>query len=416
MTSLVLRTSEGEPAVHDCPDDVLVGLMGTLRAASVTLDVEHAGYPIGHPAYALRTIQLGTDGFAVVLDAGDPFHRALAAAVLDAASEIVGHAAQADVIPVALACGRDSGPWWDKTTDTNVLAALADPHLTGTDRGHALDLKGLSGRLLPNPVSPEADKARSAYFRSHKWLTNVDPTTAPERSGWAQADYAEPVMARYAASDVLDTAALRRALPEVGPELLGRERAVQRVTARIAEHGLRLDRDWINDHRTQSKTDRDALRADLAGMGVDEPGSTAKLGIAARIPGRGAAEDCDREAEHRGGRARGPGRLGARWLDPGPYRAALARARQDPRHLPGALRAALRARGRAGQAHGPDPRRRGHRAHVAWSGPTCSRSRRWAASGGAWSRTRARCSSRRTSPAWRCGWRPPCRGTRTWRP
>lgn len=279
--TLVLRT-EGEPAVQQAPDDLAVQLLATLAGQSVTLDVEHSGYPIGHPAYALRTIQVGGEAFCAVLDAADPFHRALAGAVLDAAAEIVAHAAQADVIPTALACGRDTAAWWAKTTDTNVLAALADPHLTGTDRGHALDLKGLSSRLLVAPVSPEADKARGSHFRSRKWLTNVEPTTEPERSGWAQAVYvgegADPVMARYAASDVLDTAALRRTLPDVPEGLLARERATQGATARIAERGMRLDADWIAQRRTDAQEQRDRLRERLCMMGADDPGSTAKLG------------------------------------------------------------------------------------------------------------------------------------------
>jgi DNA polymerase I-like protein with 3'-5' exonuclease and polymerase domains len=268
-----------EPEVRPAADlDTVAGLLGTLAGQSVTLDVEHSGYPIGHPAYVLRTIQLGTDAFAVVLDASDRAHLGLAARVLEDASEIVAHASQADVIPVALACGLDPAPWFAKVTDTAVLGALADPHLTGTDRGHALDLKGLAARLVAEPVSDPADKARAVYFRKSKWLTNTEPTTDPARSGWAQADYSEPVMARYAASDVLDTAALRRVLPDVQPELLERERRVLATTARIAETGLLLDGDWITKRQLDAERERTTLRAALASMGADEPGSTAQLG------------------------------------------------------------------------------------------------------------------------------------------
>jgi hypothetical protein len=38
----------------------------------LTVDVEHTGYPIGHRDYALRTVQLGTEAFAVDLDPTTP--------------------------------------------------------------------------------------------------------------------------------------------------------------------------------------------------------------------------------------------------------------------------------------------------------------------------------------------------------
>src|SRR5690606_15532922 len=38
----------------------------------LTVDVETTGYPLGHRHYVLRTVQLGTAAFAIVLDAQKP--------------------------------------------------------------------------------------------------------------------------------------------------------------------------------------------------------------------------------------------------------------------------------------------------------------------------------------------------------
>lgn len=256
-------------------------LLATLAGQSVGLDVETSGYPVGHDAYRLKTAQLGNAAFALVLDPATPEQLAVTVATLDAASEIVAHSATADVSLVALEAGRDSGPWWDKTTDTAVLGALADPALTGAhDKPKALGLKELSAHMLPAPVAPEADKARAALFRANKWLTNPEPTTPPERNGWHQVPPGHPVMVTYAASDVLDTSELRDMLPDPTPELLTRERALQRITARLPERGLKLDAERVAELTAVHEQARDAAAAKLTAHGIDNPGSSAQVGAA----------------------------------------------------------------------------------------------------------------------------------------
>jgi P4 family phage/plasmid primase-like protien len=256
-------------------------LLATLAGQSVGLDVETSAFPVGHHDYKLKTAQLGTAAFAIVLDPAMPEQLAVTVATLDAAAEIVAHSATADVSLVALEAGVDSGPWWDKTTDTAVLGALADPALTGAhDKPKALALKALSARMLPAPVAPQADKARAALFRANKWLTNPEPTTPPERNGWHQVPIGEPVMVTYAASDVLDTAELRDMLPDPTPELMTRERALQRITARLPERGLKLDAERVVALTATHERARDAAAAKLAAHGIDNPGSNDQVGAA----------------------------------------------------------------------------------------------------------------------------------------
>ena len=270
---------------HDVPAPTTLtdaaALLGTLADATVWLDVEHSGFPVGHVHYQLRTIQLGTAGWALVLDAQDLEHRGLAVQVLDRAAEIVAHSATADVSLVALAAGVPSDPWWDKTTDTAILAALADPALTGAHaRKGALQLKVLAEHLVPDPVAPAADKARAAVFRKGKWLTDNEATTPLERSGWANVPIGHPDMVTYGASDVLDTGRLSEVLPKPAPALLERERNAQRILARLPERGLLLDAERVELHLAEHEAHRDQAAAKLADMGLTEPGSNDQVGRA----------------------------------------------------------------------------------------------------------------------------------------
>ena len=254
--------------------------------AELTVDVEHTGYPIGHADYALRTVQLGDERAAVVLDAADPGQLAVARALLERAEILHAHSATADLIPLAIAGALDIERAWDVMHDTVIPAKLADPASTGPDP----DLKRLAATVLgERALSPAADAARGELFKAGRWLTKIEATTPLERSGWAQADPRCETMIRYAAGDVLDDAALARRLPEVPPAVLERERLAQRMTARVAHRGLRIDGGHVAVLLDQQ---RDALAdaaARLAGFGVDNPGSDVQVGavavsLGARLP------------------------------------------------------------------------------------------------------------------------------------
>ena len=274
---------------------------------TLVLDVEHTGYPVGHDNFRLKTIQLGDDQTCVVLDPEDEFQVSCAVDAMDAATEIVAHQAQADVIPVAVVAGIDpeTRGWWHKVTDTFVLAALSPPEKIG----YQLGLKELVDKFVPDATAPAADKARRSMFTSNHWIQQVDATTPVERSGWAQVDPTSGAMARYAASDVLDTGGLlkvfrsseesaphpRSWLPPMGETngsldiLMERERAFQRICARLTHRGLKLDLEQINklieSHEQSSSADHTTLLA----AGIENPDAPAQVGAAleglgARLP------------------------------------------------------------------------------------------------------------------------------------
>ena len=251
----------------------------------LTLDVEHTGYPVGHPDYELRTLQLGDAQTCVVLDAREIEHVQVAVQALDAAQTIHAHSATADVIPTAIRAGVEPGRWWPKVTDTGILAALNPPErLRNPAKWGLKDL----AKLLPDPQTEAADKARAALFRSHKWLTDTEADTPVQRSGWAQVNPGDPVMIEYAASDVLDTHALADGLlpgvPDV-PGLLERERAVQRITSRITYRGIRLDPELVAAQLAEHTEQQAVYAARLAGAGIANPNSNPQVTAALAAAG-----------------------------------------------------------------------------------------------------------------------------------
>ena len=82
----------------------------------------------------------------------------------------------------------------------------------------------------------------------------------------------------YAGSDVLDTAPLPRLLPYVPPEILNRERDVQRICSVVSHRGMRLDPDHVHslrdEHRAAKKEIGEQIRSTY---GVENPGSPKQL-------------------------------------------------------------------------------------------------------------------------------------------
>ncbi|TDB92423.1 hypothetical protein E1091_12945 [Micromonospora fluostatini] len=243
------------------------------RAGALTVDVETSGYPVGHANAALRTVQLGDEHTAVVLDPDDPAQAQVIRTALAAAPRLHAHSATADLVPLAHAGLLDESAW-DRMYDTVIPAKLADPTSTGSDPG----LKQLAGTVLADSATaPEADKARAALFKAHGWLTDTKALTPVERSGWAQVDSTCATMIRYAASDVLDTAALAVRLPQPPPAVTERERAVQRITARVAHRGLRVDRDQVTHLEAVHTPAMHAAAERLRALGVESAGSDRQL-------------------------------------------------------------------------------------------------------------------------------------------
>lgn len=253
-------------------------LLATLHASALTVDVEHTGYPVGHQLYELRTVQLGCRFFSVVLDPSDAAQADLIRATVAAAPRLHAHSATADLVPLDHAGLGDAEDMWDRMWDTVIPAKLADPSSTGSDPG----LKKLAPAVLGEAArTPSADEARAALFKAGKWLTETKVTTPVERSGWAQVDSASSTMTAYAGSDVLDTGALAEVLPWPPAEDMRRERTAQRMTARIAHRGLRIDGEHVASllpvHRGLMAEAGEALR----GFGVENPGSDQQIAAVA---------------------------------------------------------------------------------------------------------------------------------------
>lgn len=247
------------------------------RAGALTVDVETSGYPVGHVHHRLRSVQLGDAVAAVVFDPVE--HADLVRTLLAAAPRLHAHSASADLVPLAEAGLIDPVSGWARMHDTVIPAKLADPKSTGSDPG----LKQLSAAVLgQHSVAPAADAARDALFKAGKWLTGkqkfADQLEMPtERNGWAQVTTASTTMLRYAASDVLDTAALAQALPAIPAPILERERLAEEMTARVAHRGLRIDHDRVRELTAQHQTERAQHGAVLAEVGIENPASGAQV-------------------------------------------------------------------------------------------------------------------------------------------
>ena len=290
-TLLPAETSGQFPAVVLRNGQTLSAPVNSARAAlikvfrdsgSLTVDVETSGYPVGHRDHQLRTVQLGGPESAWVFDLrhDDPEARALIRDLLAVVPRLHAHSATADLVPLT-AAGLCDESAWARMYDTVIPAKLADPQSTGADPG----LKQLAGAVLGEfAVAPAADVARAALFKTHKWKSNVDLVTPVAKSGWAQVDPADPVMLTYAASDVLDTAALAGKLSWDLP-VLERERAVERITARVTHRGLALDLEHIEALRGEHQVARDVASRIVRAFGIENPGSNPQ--VAARLAALG---------------------------------------------------------------------------------------------------------------------------------
>lgn len=287
----------------------------------LTVDVETSGYPIGHPLYTLKTIQLGTRVLAFVLDADCAVCCAIATAALKRATTLHAHNAHADIPALAHHEIATHAELWDRMEDTVVPAKLADPSSSGGDPA----LKAASAAVLgTQAVSPAAEERRSALFAAAGWLKDTEPTTPAEKSGWLQVDRRCSTMISYAASDVLDGALLALELPAPDPAVHEREKRLQRIVAPAATFGFPLDRDLVRQQHDQHHEQEQDLRAQVcAALGVTNPGSPKQLGeaftrLGAWLPSTptgaaSTAKDVLRTLSERPGPAQGAARLVLDW-------------------------------------------------------------------------------------------------------
>lgn len=241
----------------------------------LTVDVETSGYPIGHPLYALRTVQLGTRVLTVDLDADCAVCCAIATAALKRAETLHAHNANADIPPLHHAGIATHAELWAKMEDTVLPAKLADPSSSGGDPA----LKAASAAVLGDAaMSPAAEERKDALFAAAGWLKDTDPTTPAEKSGWLQVDKRCATMQRYACADVLDGALLALELPKPDPAVHARERHIQRVVAPAATFGFPLDAEQVLiQHDTRDALEKQLKEQLRDTLRIDNPGSTQQL-------------------------------------------------------------------------------------------------------------------------------------------
>lgn len=256
--------------------DVAEAVCASLAGTDVTLDCETSGYALGHPLYALRTIQLGNEHVALDFDADDEQHVALAVRTLDSAARVIAHSATADISLLAVHAGIDASRWWAKAVDTMVLAALASE----AEVGDRLGLEALTSKLIEKPYKATTAHARKRLFTENKWLTETSADTPFERSGWAQISKTEPIMVKYACADVVDTAKLAKALPMPEQQVFDREQRLHGILARVTEHGLRLDVARVNALMDEHTKAREESKARLKDLGISKPSSNKEIGEA----------------------------------------------------------------------------------------------------------------------------------------
>jgi DNA polymerase I-like protein with 3'-5' exonuclease and polymerase domains len=274
LPAVVDRAGTVVPLTPDQADQVVRDALA--RSGALTVDVETSGYPVGHADYQLRSVQLGDAAAAVVFHAVD--HADQIRRLLADAGALHAHSATADLVPLAHAGLVEPDSTWARMHDTVIPAKLADPASTGSDPG----LKQLAEAVLGDAaVAPAAEAGRDALFKAGKWLTSTKVDTPIEKSGWAQVETSSETMLRYAASDVLDTAALAQILPRPAPHVYERERLAQRMTARVTHRGVRLDPDHIAELTERHTAGRAQAAARVRAFGVNNPGSDQQVGHAA---------------------------------------------------------------------------------------------------------------------------------------
>lgn len=244
------------------------------------LDCETSGYWVGHDYYELRTVQLGGEEMAVVLDAADPKSQAVVRWALAAAVRLWAHSAPADAIPCVVAGFISWDDIWAKMYDSVIRAKLTDPKLCGSEADKLKDLARDLGREYA--VSPKAEEAKNALFKVMKCLAKTDVTTPRERNGWHQVSKFAVTMIRYAGSDVLDLAMVLRLLPPlpVPQSVMERERETEAICARAAYQGFPLDLSHIGtkiSEHEHSQADAKEAVEELSGGRLKNPSASKEV-------------------------------------------------------------------------------------------------------------------------------------------
>lgn len=191
------------------------------------------------PDFLVRTVQVGTEGYAWVLRMDDPAQVEAARELLsDPGTWFCSHTPM-DVLSVWVALGVDISA---RNIDTRGLAAMA----AGDDRLGGRDLKTLATTHL-GPQLEEGETELHEHFRDLLEAAGGKRSAAGAvvlAYGWGHVDASEPLFVRYAG---LDAVAARRLAPILtratgAPrDLLRQETGLAGAVNRITMRGARVD-------------------------------------------------------------------------------------------------------------------------------------------------------------------------------
>jgi DNA polymerase family A/Bifunctional DNA primase/polymerase, N-terminal/3'-5' exonuclease/Family of unknown function (DUF5906) len=244
----------------------------------LSVDVEHSGYALGHENYRLRLVQLGNETAAVVFDPSDGGSAEVIRWAMAGAQVLHAHNANADLVPLEHA-GLCDASVWDRMYDTVILAKITDPSLADSDEA---GLKPLARALLGDEYAWawKCDKLKAEICKTQGWITETVTDTPLEKSGWAQMPFCEAFV-RYAASDVLDCAAVARVLgPGVPDWLQEREQQFAKAFRPIALKGTPLDHEHVTELIAKHETEREDARqrvSDTTQGAITNPKSTTEV-------------------------------------------------------------------------------------------------------------------------------------------
>lgn len=266
----------------DDPSSALDTLYQHLEAMPYPIlgfDVETNARSLSDPAYKVRTIQLGTPTFAVVLDAEDYRHRKAARVVLTCGKfPTTAHNAAFDTKALTKIGVFDSvAHAWENCVDTFLVASMIEPPLE--DKTGYRDLKTQSATWFADREQSDSAKNQlKKLFSNKKWLglsNNFKVYKTPEeRNGWAQVDPSSPEMITYAASDVLDGSRLAKTIFPLAatlfPESAAREHRVRRICAEMEYRGMRVDAEYTRKRRAEALEKAAEAERNLIQMGLED--------------------------------------------------------------------------------------------------------------------------------------------------
>lgn len=278
------------------PAKAVTSVKASMRKGDfIAFDIETNALAFGDPRSRVRSIQVGNQHGAVLLDPADPTHVAAARELLnDSDYRLTAHNAGFDIAFLTQLGVFDSVKGgWARVVDTFILATMLMP--PEDDRAAYRSLKAMTAAWNPElALSADAKADLKQVFEDNRWSGlssgwNVYKGADDEpyerdplrNNGWARIPRDHPVYRDYCAADVFDSAALVAVLEPVvrglWPERVDVEHRAARIACELTYRGMRLDRRYTEAKLSEAQADLISARKNLAELGVTDPGNEKEL-------------------------------------------------------------------------------------------------------------------------------------------